>query len=71
MIDILNEIKKYSDKFDRELLNYFRDDAKVVPILTDAQKYGIMSGGKRIRPFLTLEFCRLFGGDEKSAMPFA
>ena len=27
-----------------------------------AMEYGVMGGGKRIRPFLTLEFCRLLGG---------
>jgi geranylgeranyl diphosphate synthase type II len=30
-----------------------------------------MAGGKRVRPALTLEFCRLFGGDPKNALPFA
>jgi geranylgeranyl diphosphate synthase type II len=30
-----------------------------------------MAGGKRVRPALTLEFCRLFGGDPQNALPFA
>lgn len=37
----------------------------------NAELYSLMAGGKRIRPFLTLEFCRLFGGSEEAAMPFA
>ena len=29
------------------------------------------SGGKRIRPYLTLSFCELFGGNASDAMPYA
>lgn len=40
-------------------------------IIYEAMRYSAMSGGKRIRPCLTLEFCRLFGGDVMSAIPYA
>ena len=30
-----------------------------------------MAGGKRLRPVIVLEFCRLHGGDLKDALPFA
>jgi len=30
-----------------------------------------LAGGKRIRPVLVLEFCRICGGDWKKALPFA
>lgn len=36
-----------------------------------AMKYALLDGGKRIRPVLTLEFCRICGGDIQSALPFA
>ena len=39
--------------------------------LIEAQRYGLLGGGKRIRAFLVLEFCRLFGGEVKSAIPYA
>ena len=39
--------------------------------LYDAMSYATSSGGKRIRPFLTLEFCRIFGGNDEAALPFA
>lgn len=39
--------------------------------LYSAMRYTALAGGKRIRPHLVLEFCRLFGGDEKAALPFA
>ena len=31
--------------------------------LFDAMRYSLLAGGKRIRPVLTLEFCRICGGD--------
>ena len=34
----------------------------------DAMRYSVAAGGKRIRPLLTLEFCRLCGGGEDAAM---
>ena len=37
--------------------------------LFDAMRYSLLAGGKRIRPVLTLEFCRICGGDWQSAIP--
>ena len=34
--------------------------------LKDAMSYSLLSGGKRIRPALTLAVCRLFGGREEA-----
>ena len=34
-------------------------------------RYSLLAGGKRIRPILTLEFCRVCGGDMEKALPFA
>ncbi len=39
--------------------------------LYGAMEYSLMCGGKRIRPFLTIEFCKLFGGDIEAALPYA
>ncbi len=36
-----------------------------------ASRYSLKLGGKRIRPIVMMEFCRLFGGDYKSALDFA
>lgn len=40
-------------------------------VLHDAMRYSLLAGGKRIRPVLTLAFCRLFGGNADKALPFA
>lgn len=39
--------------------------------LQDAMKYSLLDGGKRIRACLTIEFCKLFGGDAETALPYA
>lgn len=39
--------------------------------LQEAMRYSLLSGGKRIRPVLTLEFARLCGLDWHVALPFA
>lgn len=37
----------------------------------DAMEYSLLAGGKRVRPVLTLETCRMCGADPTLAMPFA
>ena len=49
----------------------YRGGGRCDAVLDDACRYSLMAGGKRVRPALTLEFCRLFGGDAESALPFA
>ena len=39
--------------------------------LADAMRYSLLAGGKRIRPTLLLEFCRISGGDIEAALPVA
>lgn len=39
--------------------------------LADAMRYSLLAGGKRIRPILALEFCRICGGDVFAAVPVA
>jgi len=40
-------------------------------VMLEVMSYSLENGGKRIRPMLTLEFCRLCGGDWKRAVPLA
>lgn len=39
--------------------------------LAEAMRYSLLAGGKRIRPILVLEFCRISGGDIEKALPVA
>ena len=36
-----------------------------------AMRYSLANGGKRLRPILVLEFCRMCGGDYRDAIPLA
>lgn len=40
-------------------------------IVSEAMRYSVRNGGKRLRPILTLEFCRICGGKVEDALPFA
>lgn len=68
--------KKYSlDEYVSIINNYLEtsiDDCNFgEDIVHEAMRYSIGIGGKRIRPVLVLEFCRLCGGDINKALPFA
>ena len=39
--------------------------------MTEAMRYAVLGGGKRIRAFLTLEFCAMFGGKRENALDYA
>lgn len=40
-------------------------------VVADAMKYCVEAGGKRVRPVLMLEFCKICGGNISDALPFA
>lgn len=69
----MNEISKPSAEAYLEIINNAID--RLFPdgsgIVCDAMRYSLKNGGKRIRPILTLEFCRICSGDIMSAVPFA
>lgn len=39
--------------------------------MTQAMRYAVLGGGKRIRAFLTIEFCCMFGGTPEGAADYA
>ncbi len=49
----------------------YRRGERTDAVLYDAMRYSLLAGGKRVRPALTLEFCRLLGGDVAAALPLA
>lgn len=48
----------------------YAEDEDIATLL-NAERYSLFAGGKRIRPALVLEFCRLFDGEDEAALPFA
>ena len=69
MRDIKQQLDESAALLEKALKSYF--DKKSNTTLYKAMEYSTMCGGKRIRPFLVLEFCKLFGGTVEAAMPYA
>ena len=65
-------MKEYQLAIEQYFQKYFAV-TKDMPqaILYDAMSYSVMAGGKRLRPILAMEFCRLCCKDWKPAIPFA
>ncbi|MBR6353194.1 MAG: polyprenyl synthetase family protein [Oscillospiraceae bacterium] len=65
-------LAEYKEKIEAALDACFQT-AKDLPQsgLAEAMRYSLLAGGKRIRPTLVLEFCRISGGDVDAAMPVA
>ena len=64
------QLKQDQSKVEAALHARFQDSARYAD-LTEAMEYSLLAGGKRIRPVLTLECCRLCGGDPEAALDFA
>jgi len=58
--DIENSLAEYNPCFDN-----------LQRLIYEAMNYSLMAGGKRLRPVLLLEFCRMFSGSSTVAVPFA
>lgn len=67
--DISAIYRSFIEEYLKNWLKKFEDEPQKV--LYDAMGYSLLGGGKRIRPILTLEFCRLCCGDWKRAASFA
>ena len=64
--------REYRDYIEKYLADYFTQlEEEPQKQLLEAMKYSLLAGGKRIRPILTFEFCRLSGGTWETAAPFA
>jgi geranylgeranyl pyrophosphate synthase len=63
---------EYKEKVDKALAEYFKSAVDMPQgRLAEAMRYSLLAGGKRIRPILVLEFCRISGGDIEKALPVA
>lgn len=65
-------INDYKDLTDQALDTFFKSfDQLPQAGLAESMRYSLLAGGKRIRPTLVLEFCRVAGGDVKACIPVA
>lgn len=65
--------REYRAFIEEYLKNLYVDAKKREPQkpLFEAMEYSLLAGGKRLRPIFALDFCRMCGGDWRSAAPFA
>ena len=63
------EYISYIESFLKDWYSRFSDEPQKG--LFEAIEYSLLAGGKRLRPILCFEFCRLCGADWKNAAPLA
>ena len=66
---MMREYKAYIEQFLRDW--YARFDGEPQKLLFDAMNYSLQAGGKRLRPVMAFEFCRMCGADWRDAAPLA
>ncbi|MBR0424603.1 MAG: polyprenyl synthetase family protein [Clostridia bacterium] len=63
-------MEEYRKRVETALASY-ADSASAAPILKESMRYGLLNGGKRIRPCLLLCCAQMLGGTVNEALPFA
>ena len=63
------EYREFIEQYLKDFYTQFHDLPQ--SSLYDAMEYSLLAGGKRLRPLLAMEFCRISGGDPRAAAPFA
>lgn len=70
MVNFQDELKKRTEEIEAVLKSYFPREEGFAKTMAQAMNYSVLAGGKRLRPMLILETCRMFGGEDKLAYPF-
>ncbi len=70
-MNIKAEIKERMEEVDRHLDRLLPKETEYPDIIFKAMRYSVFAGGKRLRPILVLETCKMLGGDVEEAMDYA
>ncbi|CEO12693.1 polyprenyl synthetase family protein [Paraclostridium sordellii] len=65
------ELKDRVNKIEQLLNEYMPKEEGYQKKVFESMNYSLKAGGKRLRPILTLEACKIVGGEEKDAIAFA
>lgn len=72
MADMVKErLAEYAEMTERAIDRYIPDTPCLQNNVIKAARHSLTAGGKRLRPALVMEFCRVCGGDPESALPVA
>ena len=64
-------LKEKASFVEKVLKEYMHKEEGYQKNVIEAMNYSLSAGGKRLRPILTLEACKIVGGNEDEAIPFA
>ena len=64
------ELKNRTKEIEAVLKSFLPEEKGFAKTMAQAMNYSVLAGGKRLRPMLILEICRMFGGREELAYPF-
>ncbi len=67
---IKNTLSQYANNFEESIKDLFECENNEYKIISDACKYSLLLGGKRIRPFLINSFYKLCGGMDNASFNF-
>lgn len=70
-MNVEERLQMYKNMVENALAGHFSDGPVPYQKLIDAMRYSLLAGGKRLRPVLVLEFCRVCGGNVEKALPVA
>lgn len=70
-MDAREILAEYAEMVEKALARYLPETDCLQKSVADAARYSLSAGGKRIRPALVMEFCRVCGGEPETALPVA
>lgn len=70
-MNVKETLRDYAEMTERALDRYLPEKECLQKNVILAARHSLMAGGKRIRPALVMEFCRVCGGEPESALPIA
>lgn len=70
-MEFVQQQKQKTEEINAFLPDFYPEESGKERVLLEAMNYSVAVGGKRLRPMILLEACRMFGGDEEAAKPFA
>ena len=70
-INVKETLAEYAEMTEEALEKYLPETECLQKTLINAARYSLSAGGKRLRPALVMEFCRVCGGEPDTALPVA
>lgn len=70
-MNVKETLSDYAEMTEEALARYLPEADCLQKSVANAARYSLSAGGKRIRPALVMEFCRVCGGEPETALPAA